>query len=134
MLTITKPSHDRINVSFSGQIDADEMRQGLDAFIDLSEGIIHGKLFYTIPDFALPTLEALAVKMGLLPRLFSLVRRFDRAAILSDIAWLRAAAEFEGALVPGLEIRAFRLADTAIAEAWLEHDGDGDGLQENVPV
>ena len=51
--------------------------------------------------------------------LLSKVHLFDRAAIVTDTKWLSIAAEFEGALLPGLEVKAF--ASDAIDEAneWL---------------
>ena len=68
----------------------------------------------------MPTAGALVVEFSRLPGLFGLLRRFDRCAVLSNRTWLRTIAEFEGMLIPGLEIKAFEYADTEAAEAWLE--------------
>ena len=48
-----------------------------------------------------------------------LINRFDKAAVLTDKAWLKKISEFEGALYPGLEIKAFDREHKAQAEAWL---------------
>ena len=48
-----------------------------------------------------------------------LMKRFDRAAVLTDKTWLKKVSEFEGALFPGLEIKAFDIEQKAEAEAWL---------------
>lgn len=119
MLTVTRPSPDRLDITLSGTLDTDAMRAGLDELIRLSEGMKNGRMLYRITDFSMPTLGALGVEFQRLPRLFALLFRFDRCAVLSDAAWLRRAAEIEGALIPGLEIKSFDLPDAAAAEAWL---------------
>jgi hypothetical protein len=55
-----------------------------------------------------------------IPQLFRFVRRFDRMAVVADKAWVRKASEFEGALIPGLQIKAFDLDQEEEAEAWLQ--------------
>ncbi|MGB5992933.1 MAG: STAS/SEC14 domain-containing protein [Desulfobacterales bacterium] len=52
-----------------------------------------------------------------LPAMFGLMKKFDRAAVLTDKTWLKKVSEFEGALYPGLEIKAFNIDQKA--EAWL---------------
>ena len=51
--------------------------------------------------------------------IFGFIKKFDRAAVLTDKAWLKKASELEGALFPGLEIKAFSSERKAEAEAWL---------------
>ena len=41
------------------------------------------------------------------------------SAVLSDSDWLKKAAEIEGALFPGIEIKSFGLDGQEVAEAWL---------------
>ena len=43
----------------------------------------------------------------------------ERCAVLTDTAWLRTASEVEGALIPGLQVRAFRSDQELEAEDWL---------------
>ena len=45
--------------------------------------------------------------------------KLDRIAVVSDTDWIRTAAEIEGKLIPGLDIRAFRATESDAAEAWL---------------
>lgn len=120
MLKIEKKSNTRVDIGLSGALDSQAMREGLDALIKASEDVEHGVMLYRIENFSLPTFGALSVEFGKLPELFSLLGKYDRCAVLCDRAWLRAAAEFEGALIPGLSIKAFQLGETAAAEAWLE--------------
>ena len=75
-----------------------------------------------ITSFAFPDLGAIAVEMARLPKLFGLLGRFDRCAVLSDAAWIRTAAEVEGALFPGIDIKGFDLSEEDAAEAWLKDD------------
>lgn len=120
MLTITKPEPNRVDIDLSGKISSDEMAKGLDELLELSQDVNNGVMLYTITSFAFPDFGAIAVEMARLPKLFSLLGRFDRCAVLSDAAWLRTAAEVEGALLPGLEIKSFDLTDREKAEAWLK--------------
>ena len=120
MLTITKPSADRVDITLDGKIDADIMRTALDDLIAKSDGVKGGKMLYRITNFELPTLSAIAVEFTRLPKLFGLLGAFDKCAVLSDSDWLRKAAEIEGALFPGIEIKSFGLDQQDVAEEWLD--------------
>lgn len=122
MLTIEKPDLNRIDIRLHGPIDADQMRAGMDALIGAAEGVRDGLMLYTVDDFSWPTAGALAVELGYLPQLFSLVSKFRRCAVLSDTSWLRTAAEVEGALIPSIAIKAFERRHRAAAEAWLSEE------------
>ena len=119
MLTITKPAADRVDIVLDGKIDADIMRKALDDLIEKSEGMTGGKMLSRIANFALPTLGAIGVEFSRLPKLFRLLGPFDKCAVLTDSDWLRRAAEMEGALFPGIEIKSFGLDGQEVAEAWL---------------
>ena len=119
MLTITKPKANRLDIEFSGQIDTDEMRQGLDDLIEKTADVKNGVLLYRIHEVSLPTLGALGVEMTYLPKLFGILGKIDRCAVLSDAAWIRTASEIEGAIFPGIDIKAFPLEAEDDAEAWL---------------
>jgi hypothetical protein len=120
MLTITKPSPNRVDIELSGKIESDEMARGLDDLLEKSKDVNAGVMMYRITSFAFPDLGAIAVEMTRLPKLIGLLGRFDRCAVLSEAAWIRSAAEIEGALFPGIEIKAFDLTDGDDAEAWLQ--------------
>ena len=119
MLTITKPSSNRVDIVLNGKLDSETMERGLDDLIELSEGVKNGRMLYTITDLAFPTLGAIGVELSRLPKLFGLLGKFDRCAVLSDEGWLRTAAEIEGKLFPGIEIKSFKLGETDAAETWL---------------
>jgi hypothetical protein len=84
-----------------------------------SKDIENGKMLYEIIDFHLPSLGAIAIEFSRLPSMFGLMKKFDRAAVLTDKTWLKKVSELEGALYPGLEIKAFNRDQKAEAEAWL---------------
>lgn len=124
MITITKTAANRIDMEFdASSIDEDTMRAALEELIEKADGIEHGQLLYRLHHFPWPSLGAVAVKLEHLPKLFRLLGKFDRCAILSDEAWLRKAADIEGALIPGLEMKGFAMDEAEAAEAWLAAAG-----------
>lgn len=136
MLAVSKPSKNRIDLNLSGALNADDMRSALDTLIELSEGVQNGQILYTISDFEMPTLGAIAAEFQRMPKLFGLLGKFDKCAVLCDTAWIRTAAEIEGAVIPSLAIKGFQLSDAAAAQAWLDGAGqdDSDDDFENFPV
>lgn len=119
MLKVKKSSDTRLDIELDGTLDSAMMRLALDELIETSQGITGGRMLYTITDFAMPTFGAILVEFGYLSKLFRLLGQFDRCAVLSDASWLRTAAEIEGRMFPGIEIKSFELEDRAAAEAWL---------------
>jgi len=118
MFEITLKGPDRLDIQYSGKLDTESMKSALD-FINQSEGIEHGKMLFTVGEYAQPTLGAIAIEMSYIPQMFKFIKQFDRAAILADQDWLKKISELEGLLIPGLEIKAFNRNEEAEAEAWL---------------
>jgi hypothetical protein len=137
MFNISKPSANRLDIELSGTLNAETMRTALDQLLENADDITNGRMLYRINDFEMPTMGALAVELQLMPKLFSLVGKFDKCAVLSDASWIRTAAEIEGAIIPSLEIKAFPLSATQAAEDWLEGSAGGNSGaadEENFPV
>lgn len=124
MLTITRRGDDRLDIEFHGALDAAQMRAGLDDLFARSAGIEHGRMLYRVGDFDMPTLGAIAVELRHMAQMLRLMRRFDRIAVVADAAWVRGVSELEGALMPGVELKAFDTAHAAEAEAWLQSGSD----------
>lgn len=120
MFHVTRIGDNRIDVDFSGKLDSNEMRFALDELMRKSEGISHGQMLYRIGDFDLPTLGAVGVELSRIPQLFRFIRRFDRCAVVAGKEWVRRASEIEGALIPGLTIKAFDQHEAERAHQWLE--------------
>ncbi|MDH1261858.1 STAS/SEC14 domain-containing protein [Pseudomonas sp. GD03944] len=119
MFQVMRNGNDRIDVEMSGQLDSNEMRAALDELSQKSEGIAHGRLFCRAHDIHLPTLATMGIEVSRLPKMFTFVRRFERMAVVADQGWVRKTSEIEGALIPGLTIKAFDPKQVVEAERWL---------------
>jgi len=119
MYKITPNGTNRLDIEMSGKLNAEDMKTALDELVEKSRYIENGKMLYDIIDFHLPSLEAITIEFSRLPSMLGLMRKFKRAAILTDKSWLKKVSELEGALFPGLEIKAFDRDQKAQAEAWL---------------
>ena len=119
MFKITKTSNTRLDIEMSGRLDVDGMSHALDEFVSKSQNIKNGVILYDVIDFHLPTLHAIAIEFVRLPLMFGLMNKFKRAAVLTDLTWLRKVSEFEGVIIPWLEIKAFTRDQKTEAEAWL---------------
>ena len=119
MLNIDQREPGIINIEVDGEIDAAAMEIGLNQLFELCESMTDGKLFYRITNFKMPTLAALGVEFMMMPKLFQLIGKVDKAAVLTNESWIAKASIIEGALIPGLEIRAFDLDEEDAALAFL---------------
>ena len=119
MLTVEQNGENRLDLELSGKIDAEAMKVALAELTNKSQGMKNGTMLYRIRDFDFPTLGAIGVEFSSLPDLFKMIGKFDKAAVLADQSWIRVASKIEGALIPGLEIKAFELDEESEAEAWL---------------
>lgn len=120
MFYVSRIGDSRIDVDFSGKLDGNEMRFALDELMRKSEGISHGRMLFRIGDFDFPTLGAVGVELSRMPQLFRFIRRFDRCAVVCAKEWVRKTSEIEGALIPGMTIKAFDEGQTTEAHQWLE--------------
>ena len=105
----------RLDIELSGKLNAEDKKIALDELEDIE----NGKMLYDVIDFHLPSLGAITIEFSRFPSMLGLMKKFNRAAVLTDKTWLKKVSEFEGALFPGLEIKAFDRDQKAEAEAWL---------------
>ena len=119
MLRVERKGGNRLHIQLSGKLDTEEMKAALDELVVKSEDIENGKMLYEIIDFHLPSLGAVAIEFSRLPAMLSFMKKFNRAAVLTDKIWLKKMSELEGNLFPGLEIKGFDRDQRAEAEAWL---------------
>jgi len=120
MFKITTNGENRLDIEMSGKLNTEDMKIALDDLVSKSTNIKNGKMLYDVVDFHIPSLGAIGVEFSRLPSMFRLIRKFNRAAVLSDKTWLKKVSELEGILIPGLEIKAFARDQKEEAEAWLE--------------
>ena len=119
MFRVTQNGKNRLDIEMSGKLNSEEMKTALDELVSKSKNIENGKMLYDVIDFHLPSLGAIGIEFSRLPSMFGLMKKFDRAAVLTDKTWLKKVSEFEGVLFPGLEIKAFNRDQKAEAEDWL---------------
>ena len=121
MFKVTPNGKNRLDIELSGKLNAEDMKIALDELVSKSENIENGKMLYEILvlDFYLPSLGAIAIEFSRLPSMFGLMKKFERAAVLTDKTWLKTVSEIEGTFFPGLEIKVFNRNQKAEAEAWL---------------
>jgi hypothetical protein len=119
MFRIIQNGENRLDIQMSGKLNSEDMKIALDELVSKSEKIENGKMLYEVIDFHLPSLGAIGIEVSRLPSMFGLMKKFDRAAVLTDKTWIRRVSELEGALFPGLEIKAFEIEKKTEAEAWL---------------
>lgn len=119
MFRVTLNGMNRLDIEMSGKLNTEEMISALDELVSKSKNIENGKMLYDVIDFHLPSLGAIAIEFSRLPSMFGLMKKFDRAAVLTDKTWLKKVSEFEGVLYPDLEIKAFNRDQKKEAEAWL---------------
>ena len=119
MFSVIPNGINRLDIELSGKLDTEEMKVALDELVSKSKDIEKGQILYDVIDFHIPSLGAIVVELSRFPAMFGLMKKFDRAAILTDKSWLQKISELEGVLIPGLEIKAFDRDQKEEAEAWL---------------
>ena len=122
MFKVIENGINRLDIEMSGKLDEESMKVALDDLVSKSKNIENGKMLYVIIDFQIPTLGAIGVEFSRLPSMLGLMKKFNRAAVLTDKNWLKKISEFEGVLFPGLEIRGFNIDQKEQAEIWLDSE------------
>ena len=120
MMNIIKVSSNRVDVEFSGKIDRDQVKEVLDNMFAEIVDMEHGLLMCRIGELEMPTMGAIAVELKNLPKIFRLVQKIDRIAVVCDQGWIQTATEIEGKLIPGLKMKSFDLNKENAAIEWLE--------------
>jgi hypothetical protein len=119
MFDVNRTGQNHLEITVSGKLDTEDMKRAMDELEENSKDIVNGTLLYNVVDFHLPSLGGIAIEFSRLPSMFSWIRKFTRAAVLTDREWIKKISEFEGSLIPGLEIKGFDRDEKDKAEAWL---------------
>lgn len=120
MFQVDRSGDNRLDITFGGKINAEEMTAALDTLTAHAEGIENGQMLFEITDYQLPTLGGVMVELSRMPQMFSFIAKFNKAAVLADQHWLKAISELEGKLIPHLEIKAFGRDEKTKADLWLQ--------------
>ena len=124
MFKVIPKGINRLDIEMSGKLNAEDMKIALDELVSKSKNIENGKMIYDVVNFHLPSLNAIVIELSRLPSMFGFLKKFKRAAVLTDKTWLKKVSEFEGAFFPGLKIKAFSRDQKVEAEAWLSSMDD----------
>lgn len=119
MFKVILNGENRLDIEMSGSLDAEAMRVALDELVEKSAAFEKGKMLFDVIDFHLPSLKAIFIEFARFPSMIGFIKRFDRAAVLTDKDWLKKISELEGVLFRNLQIKAFRHDQREEAEAWL---------------
>ncbi len=119
MFKVTQNGMNRLDIEMSEKLNSEDMKIALDELVSKSLNIKNGKMLYEIIDFHLPSLGAIGIELSRLPSMLGFMKKFDRVAVLTDKVWLKKVSEFEGAIYPGIEIKAFNREQKRDAETWL---------------
>ena len=79
----------RLDIEMSGKLNSEDMKIALDELVSKSKNIENGKMLYEAFDFHLPSLGAIGIEFFRLPAMLGLMKKFDRAAVLTDKTWLK---------------------------------------------
>jgi len=123
MFKVKNIEHNHLDIELSGKLNSKEMKIALDEMESKAEGIEDGIMLYGVVEFHLPSLGAIAIEFSRLPSMFGLTRKFRKDAVLIDKNWIQKASEFEGVLIPGIQIKAFNRDQRSEAESWLSETG-----------
>lgn len=116
---LPSPGPDVVAFRVSGKVTAEDVETAwasLDAALDEAETI---GLYAEIVGLGGVTLDGLVKDLAMGLKQIGQLRRFARYAVVSDAGWLRAVADVEGKLLPGIEIRTYTPEEKDAAMAWL---------------
>lgn len=132
MIETRRTTFTRLEIAFSGVVDARDVRRALDALGTALDGeASRATLLVDLAaaeDVAMKAGGELASGAGLLARL----GRLERVGVVGDASWTRSLARLREALPARLQVRFFRAGERDAARAWIAGGAAGsdavDGL------
>ncbi len=116
---LPSPGPDIVAFRVTGKVTAGDIERSWAAIgAALDEAATIG-LYVEIADLGGFTLDALVKDVAMGFQQIGQWRRFARYAVVADAAWIRTMASIEGAILPGIEIRAYTPDQGDDAMAWL---------------
>jgi hypothetical protein len=119
-LDILPSAPDVIAVRVQGQLEHDEMERAIDLIERSISANERTHVFVEAIGFRSLDMQHLSDYLRRTWPLLGKLKRFGRIAVVSDQAWLRAAARIESALLPNISYEVFGPSEREQALAWVE--------------
>lgn len=114
------------HMTVSGVIAAEPMASGLEWFREAGAANGDFNIHVSMPKAAFPDLGAVGKGFRAVADVLRAVQGADKCAVVTDSMFIQNTAKVEGAVIPGLTIRAFNSEEDSYALAWLK----GESLSE----
>ena len=89
MFKVNQNGTNRLDIEMSGKLNAEDMTIALDELVTKSKHIENGKMLYDVIDYKLPSLGALRIEFSRFFEMLTWMKKFDRAAVVTDKTWLK---------------------------------------------
>lgn len=107
-----------------GEISAEDVKKFI-AFVETqNEAQAGGNVLFDLVSMAGYSFGAVAGELSHAPALIQWITGLDRVAVVSDEAWIRAAARLESALLPGVTYSVYDADEADAARAWVLAESD----------
>lgn len=121
MITVSPVSTTRVDIALSGDITRSDMEALLTDLDKLTATMDKGHMLFQVNDFHWPSLGAITFELTHLRAFFKAYKHFERIAVICEKGWIRNVSEWEGHLLPWVDIAAFVPDEKELAEHWLTH-------------
>lgn len=120
MITMLEIGPGVLGYHVDGKVDADDAQrvfEKLDQVLSTGESI---GVYAEVHSLSGVSLQGLWTDLRLGSAHLTTLRRIRKAAMVTDIDWIRSAANLQSLLPAGPEIRVFALSDQAEARRWVQ--------------
>ncbi len=80
------------------------------------------RVYLEVPSISGISLDALLKDIRLGLQRLDVLRRIEKAALVTDNQWLRMAAKIDDRVLRGVHVRVFRMAQQVEARTWIQSD------------
>ncbi len=119
MLNVELKASNRIEITASGSVEMQAMKAALDRLIALAEPLQHVTCLADITDVTLPGADAIRAEIDRLPNMENLLGKIDKAALVTNQAWIVELLKGAADRFPALDIRIYQSHEHDRARAWL---------------
>lgn len=107
-----------------GKFDKEDVKRVFDALIEKVKGKKRFQIYYEIRNFELGSIsrEMIETEFGYLYKHPEIIANMEKAALVSDVEWLKKIAATEFALIPTMTGKTFSFDEKDEAMKWLRTD------------